>query len=191
MAMFKIAITNLGKYAEGELVFKWVDLTDFSCADDFFESGVFKEIGIGSPRWDGSSYDEWFISDIDCDIPGVGPCEHPSNELLDTWIEVACEWENLDIEGEVAVSAWIEDQGSFAANTLEGIWAYNYGRLIVHEDCSKEDVVRQWLADGEIFEQFDFDQRNYLEPFLDFDEMVDWFGNDRLIEYYNDVVEIV
>ena len=56
------AITNLGKYNEGELVYKWIHLpiTDKELAQ------VLKDIGI-----DGVNYEEYFITDYDCEIDGV------------------------------------------------------------------------------------------------------------------------
>ena len=55
--MFRIYLTNLGKYNEGQLVGKWVDLP----VDDDFES-AFEEIGIGE------NYEEWFITDYENDF---------------------------------------------------------------------------------------------------------------------------
>ena len=54
--MFRIFLTNLGKYNEGELVGEWVDLP----VDDDFEQ-AFKDIGIND------QYEEWFITDFEND----------------------------------------------------------------------------------------------------------------------------
>lgn len=56
------ALTNLGKYNEGELVYKWIHLP----ISDKELSQVLKEIGI-----DGVRYEEYFITDYNCDIDGV------------------------------------------------------------------------------------------------------------------------
>lgn len=56
------ALTNLGKYNEGELVYKWIHLP----ISDKELSQVLKDIGI-----DGISYEEYFITDYNCDIDGV------------------------------------------------------------------------------------------------------------------------
>ena len=54
--MFRIFLTNLGKYNEGELVGEWVDLP----VDDDFEQ-AFEDIGIND------QYEEWFITDYEND----------------------------------------------------------------------------------------------------------------------------
>lgn len=56
------ALTNLGKYNEGELIYKWIHLP----ISDKELSQVLKEIGI-----DGVNYEEYFITDYNCDIDGV------------------------------------------------------------------------------------------------------------------------
>ena len=54
----KIALTNLGKYNEGELVFEWISLP---FTDDELQVALDK-IGINS------NYEEYFISDYDLSI---------------------------------------------------------------------------------------------------------------------------
>ena len=55
---FRIFLTNLGKYNEGEPVGEWVALP--TTKEKF--SQVMKRIGISQP------YEEWFIGDYDCEI---------------------------------------------------------------------------------------------------------------------------
>ena len=61
-AYLKGALTNLGKYNEGELIYKWVS---FPISDEDLQT-VLKEIGI-----DNIYYEEYFITDYDCEIPGI------------------------------------------------------------------------------------------------------------------------
>jgi antirestriction protein len=61
-AYVRAALTNLGKYNEGELVYKWIS---FPISDEDL-SRVLKEIGI-----DGRQYEEYYISDYECEIPGL------------------------------------------------------------------------------------------------------------------------
>jgi len=61
-AYIRAALTNLGKYNEGELVYEWIS---FPISDEDF-SRVLKEIGI-----DGRQYEEYYISDYECEIPGL------------------------------------------------------------------------------------------------------------------------
>ena len=55
-------ITNLGKYNEGELVGKW---HDFPTTKEAIRQ-TFREIGI-----DGIRYEEFFITDYDCEVDGI------------------------------------------------------------------------------------------------------------------------
>lgn len=61
-AYLKGALTNLGKYNEGELIFKWIS---FPISNEDLQT-VLKEIGI-----DGKEYEEYFITDYECEIDGV------------------------------------------------------------------------------------------------------------------------
>ena len=60
--MLQVYLTNLGLYNEGELRGEWVDLP-VSFADF---TAVLERIGI-----DGVEYEEYFITDYDCDVSGV------------------------------------------------------------------------------------------------------------------------
>lgn len=55
--LVRVFLTNLGKYNEGELVGKWVDIDENSTMDDFEED--FKEI------WINEEYEEYFITDYE------------------------------------------------------------------------------------------------------------------------------
>lgn len=58
--MINIALTNLGKYNEGELVFEWLRLpaTKQEIAQAMISVGI-----------DGEEYEEYFITDSECDLP--------------------------------------------------------------------------------------------------------------------------
>lgn len=64
--MLKIYIANLGKYNEGELVGKWVELP----CEDLDE--VLKEIEVV----DGTAYEEYAIHDYESDIEGLNIGEY-------------------------------------------------------------------------------------------------------------------
>ena len=68
--VFDAFITNLGKYNEGELVGEWVG---FPVTPEEMQ-GVFRRIGIGQTDEFGQPYEEWFITDYDCPIPGLYDC---------------------------------------------------------------------------------------------------------------------
>lgn len=77
--MFRIYLTNLGKYNEGELVGKWVDLP---ISEEELEATL-EEIGI-----DGERYEETFITDYETDINGLKVGEYDSIEELNELVEV-------------------------------------------------------------------------------------------------------
>lgn len=84
---FKAFITNLGKYNEGELVGEWVE---FPIDEDAFDA-VLKRIGIGEPNEFGDVYEEWFVTDYDCNLNGfdweeLG--EYPSYDTLQQYGEL-------------------------------------------------------------------------------------------------------
>lgn len=68
--VFDAFITNLGKYNEGELIGEWVG---FPTTPEEIQA-VFKRIGIGQTDEFGQPYEEWFITDYDCPIPGLYDC---------------------------------------------------------------------------------------------------------------------
>lgn len=80
MAVISIFLTNLEKYNEGDLIGEWVELP--TTKENL--SQVMKRIGIGSKDAFGQPYEEWFISDYDCEIDYLTRClgEHENlNEL--------------------------------------------------------------------------------------------------------------
>ena len=83
--VFDAFITNLGKYNEGELVGEWVG---FPVTPEEMQE-VFKRIGIGQTDEFGQPYEEWFIADYDCPIPGLYDClgEYASLDDLANKIE--------------------------------------------------------------------------------------------------------
>lgn len=66
---FEVFITNLGKYNEGNLIGEWVK---FPTTEEELKK-VFERIGIelGAPDEYGGHYEEWFITDYDCYVPGL------------------------------------------------------------------------------------------------------------------------
>lgn len=84
MSIIEAYVTNLGKYNEGELVGKWIELP--ICEEDFEEA--LNEIGV-----DGENYEEYFFSDYNYnDIENLYLSEHESIEDLN---EIAENLENL------------------------------------------------------------------------------------------------
>lgn len=82
MSNIRIALTNLGKYNEGELAFKWMDLP---YTDEEFQETL-EAIGI-----DGEEYEEYFISDYEA------PFHIGEYESITKLNELAEELEGFDI----------------------------------------------------------------------------------------------
>lgn len=78
--MLSAAVTNLGKYIEGSLVFEFVDLP---VSEGEWEAALAK-IGIGEVDEYGNEYEEWFITDWDDDSGVVGKLlgEYPTLEKM-------------------------------------------------------------------------------------------------------------
>ena len=86
--MCRIYLTNLGKYNEGMLIGKWLDIP----ADEDELKEAFEEIGVSSkPDEDGNVYDEYFITDYESDfhideydaISSINEKEELYEELID------------------------------------------------------------------------------------------------------------
>lgn len=60
-------VTNLGMYNEGLLVGKWIKLP----ATEEELASALEEIYIGSKNEFGLEYEEWYVTDYSCDLPGV------------------------------------------------------------------------------------------------------------------------
>ena len=111
---FRGFITNLGKYTEGELVGQWVD---FPTTKERLKA-VMSEIGIGSKREDGSLYEEVFITDYECNIPGleIGLGEYSNIDELN---HLATLINNLDDEYSDTLYAAFETE--YSGNTAVAI----------------------------------------------------------------------
>ena len=103
----KIFLTNLGKYTEGYLVGKWVKLP---VCEDVLDK-VLKEIGI-----DNEYYEEYFISDTDCEngIIGIG--------------DVISEYSSVQALNELAQR--LEDLSDDEANKLGAVLEYEACRSV-------------------------------------------------------------
>ena len=95
MDVLRGALTNLGKYNEGDLDYVWVS---FPCDEDDFQDSL-EKIGIGEDRGDGSVYEEWFFSDWDTDYAGLNLDGLGEYMSLDDVNEYAEALENIVDEG--------------------------------------------------------------------------------------------
>ena len=65
--IFEAFITNLGKYNEGALIGEWVS---FPATPKEVKKAL-EKIGIGAKDEFGNVYEEWFITDYNCDVDGL------------------------------------------------------------------------------------------------------------------------
>lgn len=128
--MINIYITNLGKYNEGELIGKWVQLP----CDDLEKE--LRSIGVSDePDENGEYYEEYFITDYETDIPGLKIGEYDNLDELNEFAE----WtEDLSEDEKIALHAFLEN-GSDFEEALDQIEKENY---FIYWNCdSMSDVA--------------------------------------------------
>lgn len=171
---FRAYITNLGKYNEGALVGKWVD---FPIDEDDFE-GVLKSIGIGDSDEFGTPYEEWFVSDYECNLPGFNwqdLGEYPSYETLQAYGEDVASIDDIE-----AVSNAMEVTGDLQS-AIDGL---SDGSIIYYRGIDDYSDLAYMLIDemggievlgrDTIERYFDYEM---LGRDLGFDEYEDSDGN--------------
>lgn len=149
--MIKIALTNLRRYNEGDLVFEWVDLP----CEDFEE--VFNIIG----------HDEYFISDYECEMPHIEIHEYENLERLN---ELAEELESLDNFEKVILQAIMEADGINVNEALEVLRDEAY---IFYEADDYEEFIDHMLDEcffGDIPEE--------AKRFLDYEKLTEYLQNN-------------
>lgn len=118
-------VTNLGKYNEGVLCGEWVY---FPINEDEFSEKVLPNIGV-----DGKRYEEWFITDYECELDGVAEYlgEYPSLEEVNALTEAIESWDEdyaqavVDVYGFDYIINYTQDDFLFVdAETDEDIGEY-------------------------------------------------------------------
>ena len=133
--MMNIALTNLGKYNEGELIYKWVTLP---ATDEEIEAAK-KEIGISDePDEAGRYYEEWFITDYECDYMRIGEYDNIDelNEIAET-VENLDDWERDIVKALIDEGYGLEEAITTAPD------------CIVYNDCDDmADVAYRMYEEG-------------------------------------------
>jgi antirestriction protein len=146
-------ITNLGKYAEGELVGKWIT---FPIDDEEVEQAL-EEIGINE------QYEEYFFTDWDCDF------EHSFGE-----------YESIEDINEIAeqIEEWDEDTFNAACEN----WGVKYvigedpDNYILYSDINDDyDLGYYWAVDSGCY---DLSSMGSLSNYFDYES----FGRDIRFE---------
>lgn len=149
--MFRVFITNLGKYNEGKLIGKWLDLPCEDIESELSSIGVSEE-----PDENGVYYEEYFITDYENDY-GYKVGEYDS---LDDLNEIAEELENLDEYEKEVVNAFIEN-GSDIEEALDRLRDGNY---MVFSNCSDmTDVAYQYIEETGLLNDIPEGLRNYFD----------------------------
>lgn len=147
--MIRIALTNLERYNNGELIFEWVDLP----VDDF--EGVIQQ--IGNPE-------EYFISDYECDIPHMEIHEYENLENLNN---LAIELEAMSTYEKMILIAIMEADGSPIEDALETLEAENY---MFYAADDFDEFINVYIEDG--FFGYISDE---VKEFLDYEKIASYF----------------
>lgn len=161
--MFKIALTNLGKYNEGELIYTWLELP---ASDEEIEE-AFNEIGI-----DGEVYEEYFISDFE--FNGKVKFDIKEHSSISQLNKIAKSLQSLDEVELYAAQAYIELYGADIDHVTEAIEFAKSGNFHVLYDCKNtEDIGYYYINEAGIYDLPDF-----VKTYFNYEA----FGNDLAIE---------
>ena len=166
---FSAFITNLGKYNEGELVGEWVN---FPIDEDEFNE-VLSRIEI-SPE-----YEEWFVTDYDCNLDGfewqeLG--EYPSYEDLQEFGLLLQEADDIE-----ALSNVYEVTGDLK-DAIEGLENGNY---IYYPDIKSNSDWGYYIVD-EMYGGVENISTNDLETYFDYAAL----GRDLSFDHYGEDNEL-
>ncbi len=168
--MIKIYLTNLGKYNEGELVGEWIEMP---ISEEELQE-VFKRIGINE------EYEEFFITDYECDIEGVKIGEYESIEKLN---EIAEAFEDINEHESIIIQAMLSE-GYSLEDAIE-----KKDDCMMYPNCEDmEDVAREYAEQVGLLDGIPENLQNYF----DFEA----FGRDMSFEGQyvfigNDCVQII
>lgn len=150
--MLKIFLTNLGKYTEGELIGRWIELP---YTNKEFEA-VKEKIGISDePDENGNYYEEYFITDYETDIYGLTVGEYDD---LDELNELAETLENLDEYEREIVEAMISE-----GYTLEDAMNSKEDCMIYYNCADMADVAEEYVEETGLLESIPENLRSYFD----------------------------
>lgn len=170
--MITIALTNLGKYTEGQLIYQWLTLP----ATDKEIQKALDVIGINE------EYEEYFISDYETDIEGLKIGEYENLEELN---ELAERYESLDEYEQDAVKAIIE---AYYNDLSEALDIVEEERCTLYSDCnSLEDLAEAFVDEGLFGSPRDMGN---LVNYIDYERLGRDLGFDGYIETSYGVIRI-
>ena len=179
--MLRIYIAYLGKYNEGELVGKWIDLP---CDQEDLEQ-VYIDIKVAHrdaegeyiPYFEenGCIYEEVAIHDYESDFDGLHISEYTNINELNELAEQLEAYDNYDKE---VIEAYIEATG---ADLEEAIERFDDGDLTLYSVDSLEDLAMQFADEG-LF------STETLLRYIDFEALGRDLGFDGYTEVKNGVL---
>lgn len=150
----KAFVTNLGKYNEGVLCGEWVY---FPIDEDEFNEKVLPDIGV-----DGKRYEEWFITDYECELDGVAEYlgEYPSLEDVNILAEALDNWDEDYAQAVVDVCGFDDiinyDESAFLI--IEAESDADIGEYYINETGMATDIP-EWLINYVDYEAYGRDIR--------------------------------
>lgn len=150
----KAFVTNLGKYNEGVLCGEWVY---FPIDEDEFNEKVLPDIGV-----DGKRYEEWFITDYECELDGVAEYlgEYPSLEDVNILAEALDSWDEDYAQAVVDVCGFDDiinyDESAFLI--IEAESDADIGEYYINETRMATDIP-EWLINCVDYEAYGRDIR--------------------------------
>lgn len=166
--MINVYITNLGKYNEGYLIGKWLELP----TTDEEIKNVLKEIGI-----DGVLYEEYFFTDWEV-IDGIEISEYSSLKELN---EIAATLENLNEVDLGICQCLMKNENCTLDEAIEkkdNRIIINLEKNITLDECS--NLAYSYI--NEIYGDVSDLSRETLERYFDFKS----FGRDLSYDYFID-----
>ena len=172
-------VTNLGKYNEGELVGKWVTFP----IDEEEERELMKDIGCAyedeDGEWHNEYYEEYFITDYDCDFDARSLGEYISIEQLN---DIAERIEKFDED----LFEVIQDEQY--SDVMDAIDTYESECYIWWPKRTLFELADE-LAHEEMYSMgFDDDQIQWVERYFNSEYYIDYLVNYGYIEHRNGVL---
>lgn len=158
MSIIEAYVTNLGKYNEGELVGKWIDLP---ISEEDFEE-VLKGIGV-----DGENYEEYFFTDYNYnDVEDLNLGEYENiNELN----EIAEQLEDLSYYELDVFNAIVQRFG------VDYALEFNIDDYNLYTNINDNEELGRYYVDE--FYGYDLDKLGDLANYIDYES----FGRDIAI----------
>lgn len=160
--MLNIYIANLGKYNEGQLVGKWLELP---CSDEEIFNTL-KEIGINK------EYEEYAIHDYECSVEGMIVPEYASISMLN---DLANELEDMEAYKIKLIEALLESKMITQDDILENNYDLDDYRFVELD----EDIYNKEKALGyALIEIGCLEISKEIEPYFDYEK----YGRDAIFD---------